>query len=175
MASRFWLAVDRLRMVLPVIEFDPAVVEIPISRPPVKGPEKLLFTLATTLSAIVEPATLELIIPITCCPAVELKAAEEALRLLALVVLPMMLLEMVLVPVVTRMPMMEAPTATEVPLEVMEPIVLLVMVAPRALLEPMPITVPPAPDVVILIESVPVALPIVFPVAVPMLTMPAWT
>ena len=86
-----------------------------------------------------------------------------ALRLLAVVVLPMRLFEMFMTPDVARMPVSEAELLVTVAFTVMEPMVLLAMatVLPS---EPMPKVVPPF--VVTESEPLPVSLPMVLPAAV---------
>ncbi len=99
----------------------------------------------------------------------------EAFRLFALVVLPTVLLEMVFVPWVTWMPVMEAEMAEVAPMVVIEPMVLLLMATEAPLVEPIPKAVPPEPEVTTEINPVPLPLPIVLPVTVPMFAAPVST
>jgi len=130
--------------------------------------------LATVLPVMLALVVLELRMPVTCCPVVEVDAVA-ALRLLAVVVLPTMLAAMVFAPAATRMPTSEAETLVFAPLVVMEPMVLLAMFTVPLLEEPMPKDVPPLPEVVTEIEPVPVPLPMMFSVTVPILAEPACT
>jgi hypothetical protein len=91
-------------------------------------------------------------------------AEVAALRLLAVVVLPMVLFEIVGVPASTRTAMSGAETKFEVPFVVIEPMMLLEIAGAALVAYPMPKVVPLLPEVVTLIEPVPVPLPIVLPV-----------
>ena len=118
--------------------------------------------------------------PVTNCWVEEVDDVA-ALRLLAVVVLPMILPVTVFVPASTSMPISEAEMAVEglplvsAPWVVMEPMVLLAMTTVPVLTEPMPKVAPPVPEVVTEIEPVPVPLPTVLPMVVPMFTDPAAT
>jgi hypothetical protein len=134
---------------------------------------ELLLRFATVLPVMLAPPVLVLLMPVTCCPALD-EDEVAALRLLAVVVLPTVLLLIVFAPAVTLMPVSEAETLVVVPFAVMEPMVLLEIATVPLLDETMPKVGPP-PEVVTEMEPVPVPLPMVLPVTVPMLTFPADT
>ena len=134
----------------------------------------MLLRLATVLPAMFELPVLVLVMPVTCCPAMEL-VTVAALRLFAVVVLPMVLPVIVFAPAVTLMPVSEAGTEVDLPFTVMEPMVLLAIATVPLLAEPMPKLVALLPVPVTEMEPVPVPLPMVLPVTVPMFTLPADT
>ena len=131
----------------------------------------MLLRLATVLPVMF---ALVAAMPVTCWPVVEVDEVA-ALRLFAVVVLPTVLLLMVFVPAVAEMPVSEAEMLVDVPFVVMEPMTLLAIATVPVLPEPMPKLVPPVPAVVTEMEPVPVLLPMVLPVTVPTLTLPAAT
>ncbi len=73
------------------------------------------------------------------------------------------------------MPVSEAAMPVFVPLALMEPMLLLLMVTSPLLSEAMPKVMPPAPEVKIETDPVPVGLPMVLPGNVPMFTAPVST
>jgi hypothetical protein len=112
--------------------------------------------------------------PVTCCAVIEVDEVA-ALRLLAVVVLPMVLLAIVLVPPVTWMPTTEAEMVLANPFAVIEPMALLEIATVPLPADPMPMAGPPFPEVMTETEPVPVPLPIVLPAVVPMFAEPADT
>ena len=115
---------------------------------------------------------LELRMPVTCWPVMEMDDVA-AFRLLAVTVLPTVLLLMLFVPAATWMPVSEAEIVLAEPLTVTEPMLLLAMATVPLLADPMPKVVPPVPAVVTETDPVPVSVPMVLPVTVPMFAAPA--
>ena len=114
--------------------------------------------------------------PVTICPVTVPKLADvAALRLFAVVVLPIVLLLKMLFPPVAKIPINDAFIEVVVPFVVIEPITLLEKFAAKKVFVPMPIVVPRLPEVVTFIEPVPVPLPMVLPAVVPTFTNPAFT
>ena len=95
-----------------------------------------------------------LLIPITACPEAEVDAVA-ALKLFSVVVLPIRLSDSVPLPFAVCIPVSEALTLVVVPFVVMEPIALLEIERSQIPSVAMPKAVPPLPDVVTTMESVP--------------------